>query len=68
MTALEYIQSLIEGQKISDIPIQICELEFLKSLLIHEKKTITKAYYEFTCYFEEDFSYAADTARIYRSS
>jgi len=38
MSALEYLQSLIEGQKVSEIPVQISELEFLKTLLLHEKQ------------------------------
>ena len=38
MTALEYVNSLIAGLKISSIPVQAAELEFLKKLLEMEKK------------------------------
>lgn len=37
MNALDYLESLIEGQKLSSIPVQIEELEFLKRLLQAQK-------------------------------
>lgn len=37
MTGLFYLQSLIEGAKISSIPIQVSELELLKQLLLIEQ-------------------------------
>lgn len=37
MTPLQYLESLIDGQKISSIPVQPSELQFLKMLLIAEK-------------------------------
>jgi hypothetical protein len=33
MTALMYLESLIAGQKVSSIPVQLSELEFLYTLL-----------------------------------
>lgn len=33
MTPAQYLQSLIEGQKISSIPVQLSELEFLMKLI-----------------------------------
>ena len=41
MTAEQYLLSLIDGQKISSIPVQISELEFLLLLLRQEKKNAT---------------------------
>lgn len=37
MTAQEYLRSLIEGQDISTIPVQVSELKFLLALLISEQ-------------------------------
>ena len=37
MTALDYLESLIEGQKVSSIPIQVSELILLKALIQAEK-------------------------------
>lgn len=37
MTPIEYLQSLIAGQKISCIPVQTSELEFLLLLLRAEQ-------------------------------
>ena len=34
MTPIDYINSLVEGQKVSTIPIQLSELQFLKALMI----------------------------------
>ncbi len=34
MSPLEYLDSLIEGQRVSSIPVQLCELEFLRALLL----------------------------------
>jgi hypothetical protein len=33
MTALEYLDSLITGQKISSLPVQVRELELLKKIM-----------------------------------
>lgn len=43
MTALEYLESLIAGQKMynagnTSIPVQLPELEMLKVLMLQEKK------------------------------
>lgn len=38
MTALQYLESLIAGQKMSSLPVQISELELLKKLLEKEQK------------------------------
>lgn len=38
MTALQYLECLIAGQKMSTIPVQISELEMLKHLIVAEKK------------------------------
>lgn len=37
MTAMEYLNSLIAGSKMSSIPVQTSELELLKQLLEAEK-------------------------------
>jgi hypothetical protein len=37
MTALFYLESLIAGTKISSIPVQASELEFLKRLMLTEQ-------------------------------
>jgi hypothetical protein len=37
MTPEEYLKSLIAGQKISSIPIQVSELEFLLTLMKAQK-------------------------------
>ena len=33
MSAEFYLKSLIEGQKVSSIPVQLCELEYLLKLM-----------------------------------
>lgn len=38
MSAAEYLQTLIDGQKISTIPVQVSELEYLQMLMKMEKK------------------------------
>jgi hypothetical protein len=39
MTSLQYLESLIAGMKMgSEIPVQLSELEFLKTLLLQEQK------------------------------
>lgn len=40
MSALEYLESLIDGQKISSIPVQISELQLLKKLMENERDGI----------------------------
>lgn len=37
MTALEYLDSLIAGQKIAGLPVQPSELQFLRILLVREQ-------------------------------
>jgi hypothetical protein len=37
MTALDYLNSLIEGQKVSSIPVQISELQLLQAILENEE-------------------------------
>jgi hypothetical protein len=36
MTALQYLESLIGGQKLSSIPVQLSELELLKKIMESE--------------------------------
>lgn len=38
MTATEYVNSLIEGQKVSSIPVQLSELQLLRQLIQHDLK------------------------------
>lgn len=38
MNALEYLDSLIAGQKLSSIPVQLSELELLRMFLVQEQK------------------------------
>jgi len=38
MTALQYLESLIAGQKCSSIGVQTCELEFLRILMLTQGK------------------------------
>lgn len=38
MSALDYLRSLIAGQTISEIPVQMSELKFLETLLLSEQK------------------------------
>ena len=38
MTPIEYLQSLIAGQKISSIPVHVTELEFLLALMQAERQ------------------------------
>ena len=37
MTAIDYLKSLIAGQTVSSIPVQVSELEFLLKLMQGEK-------------------------------
>jgi len=38
MTAKEYLQSLIDGMTVSDLPIQLSELKLLKQFMEYEEK------------------------------
>lgn len=46
MTPAQYLHSLIEGQKISSIPVQLSELEFLMKLIQSDKTPITRSLVE----------------------
>lgn len=43
MTSIEYLLSLIEGQKVSSIPVQVSELELLLNLIREEKRKFALA-------------------------
>ena len=43
MTPIEYLLSLIEGQKVSSIPVQVSELELLLNLMREEKRKFALA-------------------------
>jgi hypothetical protein len=38
MNPIEYLRSLIEGQKVSSIPVQVSELELLLAMLREEQR------------------------------
>lgn len=38
MTPLDYLNSLIEGQKVSEIPVQLVELQFLRTLIESQQR------------------------------
>lgn len=39
MNPLDYLNSLIEGQKVSEIPVQLVELQFLRALIENQIST-----------------------------
>jgi hypothetical protein len=39
MNPLDYLNSLIEGQKVSEIPVQLVELQFLRTLIENQFST-----------------------------
>ena len=38
MTPIDYLDSLIEGQKVSSLAVQLTELQFLKALMVAAQK------------------------------